>query len=485
MTADFLRITDNNGVYVYLDGSNSSNISLRSWTPSPGRIAASLTTSDRGGELASYYRESTTQTIDININDTPLNAQASMQQLQRFFEQQVRRQKNPRCLNPVDLEVKWADGYWWGTEILYGQVQWVDEPFGPSYAACEFRVRLILQCRPYFERIEYSSIELYNSISTSPTTDYLTVSCINDGTHDNWCEISSTATAGDLPSPAYLEIDRTDTGNCMGKIIVAQSAYADHSVFNPVLEGESATYKASGYTTPTLLTLSNGARVALNWQPTTGWQKLLAWDLSPTQMAAMKGELYQVWAAGSMSRNGATDGSVQYKMRLCTNYGSGAGKALVYQESDVYPSTTTTSLHKLAAFRFPPATTVPISAENITLELYGRGSDYFGTHTQIDFIHLTPTFGVREFTPIDSSDTNGRVGFRYQGTLHDRQRDQMSYTVDSVTPSDTLTHVATGSLMILPRKAQRLYFLWEDSGKSQLPTSMRIKLRYRPRRASL
>lgn len=495
-----IRLTDGTTT-VYLDGTNSSPWYTQAYTPMNGYINAVYAPRRIGADLISSRIDNvSSEPISLLLKHTGgvSAALAEVQKVNRLLRQTERTADDPRAVAPLYLEVATAgtSGTFWRSRIYSGELVWDQSALDWQYLNNVFKITGSWTRAPYFEGPE-KVVPVYNNYTSgSPTTDYLTVdpyTDTNSGTsgRDNWLQMDATAIGGDLPVTPYIELDRTDSQtSSMGTIVVAHGKYLDFSNFRPQIEGESASTMHSGAVVDSgspLLDRSNNQQLRIYWQPGTTWQRLASWDLSPTLLAACKGQLFDIWVRGGLGGGK----QVFYQARIVSDYwniytSDSPRRNAFWTGGEYY--TEAGSLHRLGTVRLPPSAGMPLAVENMKLELYGRGTGQKSDYTSIDFIFLAPAGSQRRYYPAGNIYTSAT--FLSTGTLHDRGYANGSYiggecyVTDSVA-GDIFAHRTEGRIELIPGIVQRMWFLYESTiGLTDAPR-MRVKIRVRERKATL
>lgn len=360
-------------------------------------------------------------------------------------------------------------------ELLDFRLQARDDSLRPWMAPARHAVILgYVERTPWFESSTEIELPLaaYNQVGSSVGGVTVFNHYQADENEANYVALRAYDILGDVPVPARLELTNLNA-TTVDRLWVGH-AVEDHTVSDyRRVQAEDATAGTDGTVTDVPeVVASGGAYTNLAWTG-TGAQHVASWTLSAARLAALRSRRCRLLMRCQGPPEEATL-RVQWKVSV-------AGVAL--WEGAWVPLTTNHSVQDMGEVRLF-AENIPLTNPmSLTLEVWGRGET--GLHEiQVDDLHLFPTATRRYYQRHYALPGLG------QGDVlrDDGPRDEL-YVYDPGSASQMLSGFAASGPrpLLIPGKAQRLYFLAELTN-GVAPTSgqsFTVKAYFRPRVRSL
>ncbi len=422
-----------------------------------------------GQEIYGATRNLVTDSIRLHLyGSTGADVQSKIASIERFLELCAHRQQSRTGDRGYLYLNLGSDSEDWRSEILSGQVQPETDTLRTLEAAGA-DVLLIITRRPFWETVTERELPLDNGSAGGPATGGVTIYNHDDGDsgHDNWVDVAAADVAGNLPSPLRLRMTN-NTGADILYFNFWQAINSHHSptTFAHIIEGESMvgiTQVADGGS-------SGGYFGRATW--TTLIQHavdLFKWSLPSALLTAAAGGFFRVLVRFA----NAPPTGMEFQLHIKTDLG--ASKSLWDG-----PKLTTTGnrLQDFGVVQLPPGVTGDGDVYYpVRLVISG---EYTGTsQLDIDFVQLTPADSTRWFKqlgygipPDDSIENNGPTGH-----IHN---------IDAATGQRLYLYEAYSAVLhIWPNRAQRLFFLFDETTGMNVNRTSLIRAWYRPRRSTL
>lgn len=345
----------------------------------------------------------------------------------------------------------------WGSRNLEVQIEWTRQGFweGPETALT------------------------LTSFATAANTT-VTVGNKSDSDAGNYVAIASTdIVLGDLPAPMKLTVTNTvPTSDAYGKfweMYVFHNVDSSPSVFNPWIEAESS----SDATSTTDVYSSNYAYHNLSWA-TTADTKLLLWVITNTQVDAAAGGRFAVFMIPSQS--GLPSSEIKYwSVKLLDQ--SQSGYELITQKAQ--DGTVSYQPWYIDTIRLLPTLQAATTFAPVYLELWGY-CPTTDTHTRsLDAIFLAPVSADSGWIKIVHTSLGGsNGGIAYNEKIVVNEYDDLVYHEASNKKQPTLAMYG-GPILLVPNKAQRLYFLFTVPTAYVRFQTASVSISYRPRYRTL
>jgi hypothetical protein len=398
-----------------------------------------------------------TETAEVFFTTGSASERTDIASINRLFEQ-ARRYQLLRIGSAVYVEYKpsASDAAYYRSEVKDGSIV-----IGNAQ-----RASIIWTRRPYWEGPE-TQIPLTNESATANTSG-LTVYNHDDLTanHDNYAGIVAADVIGDLPAPPRIEITNNyNSATDAGQVYIAHNVNSPPLVFDQILEGEEGT----GGTNTSDANSSGGYYKALSWAATTETD-LLTWQLSAIYLKNCAGNYFRFLMRLQASL-AYTDLWLRLKILMAST---------TAWQSELVLARSGHTLQEVATLQLPPY--MVGSGESMTDKTYlvlSARRNAGGTHTlDVDFAQLSPMDGWRNLQSI-------AYNTPYQAILMDDMIRGYTYT-DTAGGMFGNYYTNSSPIMLIPNKAQRLYFLHEAStGTAPIARTLSIKVYYRPRRSTI
>lgn len=288
-------------------------------------------------------------------------------------------------------------------------------------------------------------------------------------TNGNYTDIFSDV-AGDLPSPAKIQIENTKNGSDETKeFFIWNNDGIYYGNFNPLLEAEDAT--GATVTDHADATASGGNYSTLAWTATT--ETLIAtWDLTAANLTYAFGKRYAILARwfGAFPY---TNAYIRFKLTTTNDN--------VIWTGNLSLISSTRELAMLDVLRLPHHKF--ITGEDIQalkLKMYGF-RNAAGTHSiDLDYLQLSPIARESGWLRLLSADK----GIPYQDQfIYDGTNGEVYHRINSSGRYLTEFTVYGGPLMLTPNADFRIYYnTCNEAGAALIDQTFTVKMWYRARR---
>lgn len=461
-----LRVTDGTTT-IYLNGGTNSFYLTEGYapvTPELSVIEAAAQAVRDGGDVTAATRRNPVETVALAVvASTFATAQTALRGLETLLQQAIYRSNTGKG-DAVYVEYRAADsGDVYRSELLYGRVETDPETGTAGWVAVgALRCTVMWQRRYYWEGAR-TELALDNTSTGSKTTGGVTIYNHSDSTagHDNYVDIAAGDVGGVIPTPAEISMYNSyNSATRTWRAYIANNVFASPASFAHIIEAETTTYAAGGAAATVDAGSSNGYYQAATWAGDIETEAL-RFTLSAAFLDTAKGNRFRLLAR--FVTGGSTGLRVTVKVRM-------ASVTTVAQTPEV---TVSTGLNDLGILQLPPWLTGQTGLYELGLSLYGRLTG--GGTLNLDYIQLTPLDGYRMLVPRG-------YGAAYQATLVDDGITRALYVTWGGS-GKTGHYIGHGEpLMLLPTKAQRLYFLFTNSGGgTDIVRTHTVRIYYRPR----
>ena len=402
--------------------------------------------------------EDVTESGEIVLRATEANIRATVNEIERLFEQAARRQAGelvPRVYaeyRPVPNDTLWR------SEILEGRVTWSENPGLRRLKDINPTVKIgFAWRRRFFWEGAETEAELSTSGSGAALGGKILYNHDDSGTnHDNWVQIAPTQITGVLPAGV-----RVGVYNVMGsprtyrRLFLAVNALSDPANFSHILEAEN---RLSGGTVQGDANASNGNRVSFTLNDSS---VTLTWALPAATLQRAAGRLFRLLAT-VLSASGSPVGTVTPRIRDSANLNT-----LWRGETVAMPAAS--GIVDIGTLPLPPGGfSSGYGALTLTLTFTGTGT------WTLDFLQLTPTDSL--VIAAGLAPTPNNAGVIIDGI------DERSYVVNTDSTQYGYVAVSGGPLLLRPGTLQRLILLCETDNGFDPAMLMLVRVWYRPRR---
>lgn len=222
--AHLIEITDGTTTVPLIDSSSTMLLSWKPGTPERRIQRFEAPTIRDGAEIPIVTLSNVVESFEIRLFGLTREQQlARIRNLEMLFRSAERYQRF-RTGSPVYIRLR-PDGQTavFRSEILTGQVDWVEEALGLDWAASQFRVFVSFERRHFWESETETELPLRSAFTGA---NYVTggVAVQNPGTSSgasrNWVELQGSNVGGSLPSAIRLRI-RNDSTVPIARMMVA------------------------------------------------------------------------------------------------------------------------------------------------------------------------------------------------------------------------------------------------------------------------
>lgn len=459
--AHFIEITDGTTTVPLIDPNSTMLLSWKPGTPERRIQRFEAPTIMDGAEVPIVTLSNVVESFEIRLFGLTREQQLTrIRNLEMLFRSAERYQRF-RTGSPVYIRLR-PDGQTavFRSEILTGQVDWVEEALGLDWAASQFRVFVSFERRYFWESEAETEIPIRSAFTGG---NYVTggAAVQNPGTSGgasrNWVELQGSSVTGSLPSAIRLRV-RNDSSVPIARMMVG-TAYGSFGDF--VLEGESSTFRANTQWTVYDSSAMSGGQYIYGQVGGT-----LGWNLPAAKLSEFGGKTCRVFVRLFSA------GGFFLRAALRQNFATEqTATPQVFVPDPGY------SLAELGAIRIPPWSplSIPYQSGTITLESSGDAGKFIG----VDFVAFLPQDGYRMYA------TRGGVFVHQNYFLND---DRGRSYVTSANDAELVGEMpAFGNpLLLWPGRNARLYFLWVGwTGYPDPYAQATVQIFYRERRITL
>ena len=352
-----------------------------------------------------------------------------------------------------------ADYYY--TRILQARLE--PKPNSLAYTSGgSLGVDLVFTSEDHFDG-EPVALPLSNRNGTGVTSG-LTVSNHADSGHDNFVSIAANDLLTELPASLRLEITNSCATGELKDLWVGSYQYNRLSALPQLAyEGESAT----GGTDVSDANSSGGAFRRVSWTD-AGWNSLLYWTLSATNLSR-----YQGRAVMPILRlaNAHTYDDLQLRLVLK------AGNIILYEGATQWVNANLGYL-TFPPFRLPPAPLSGVlSAQAQALHLYGHKSNTDSYTLDLDHLQLLPLDAFTHY--------QGLVNLAQNDTLVDDAFEGLFHGVQGGYELSTHIPIQKGLFIQPEHHAKLVFFQSDDDDAAPIERTLSVRAYYRRRKRVL
>lgn len=428
---------------------------------------AALSATGQGTEIYESERQLVTESVRLWLYAaTGALVQAKIASIERFIEEAARRQRT-RTGDRGYLYIQMSsDTESWRSEIVSARLQAGDDGLR-HWANNGVEVLLIVTRRPFWEAVAEVELPLDNGSGGGKATGGCTIYNHDDAGsgHDNWVDVAAVDVAGNLPSPLRITLKDLSGSFFPRTFWQASNVFSSPSTFGHILEGEAAgganstadAYSSGGYFGRAPWTTEIVHSV-----------NLFRWDLSTSLLAAAAGNYFRVLCRFANSPPSGIE------LQLHLKFPTGTPLATLWSGSKFIASAHL--LQDLGVVQLPPG--IPSSShDGVALVL---SAEYTGTsQLDIDFVQLSPAESTRLLR---------QVGYQLEINdlvVNDGPEGRVYAVDDGSAVQWNIFEAYNNALFIWPNRAQRLYFLHDETASMTIARAWSVRAYYRPRRSTL
>lgn len=395
---------------------------------------------------------------------------ATIEKINLLFTQGREHQGNNTITTVYVERLTTPAGTWWRSELANGLQVPARDSLDSGTINGKYEIDITYTRKNWWEGTGVA-VPLSNANGTNVTTGLTIYNHDDTDTGmDNWVEIAAGAILGDLPTPAYIQVQNTTASRTMDNVYIGLNATSP-ALFNPILEAEDATGGVKQPGTADTTNYSGGYYREFTAASSTE-AVAFTWTITPTQMSAAGGQWYQP----ILRHVGGVGGKIRFRMEV-DGYPVWQGTQIAVDDGTAGAK----GLSLLRSLLLPPWNlflTSSIAQVNLIMTYQAAT----GSTLKCDFIQLTPVEQWIFVKYLFSWISNTRL------LVIDGITKQIFACYSNGTYQNTMFNSFGDFIHLEPAVKQRLYILRETNtvgNYTNVADTSKVTIYYRPRRLTL
>jgi hypothetical protein len=370
---------------VLLASSGNYLLSYKVVSSEPSQITYSTPLRNGSEYGIGKYNDVNEQMNVLLTADSVINLQFAYNQIEKFLHFAIKRQSIQRG-NRIFLVFQHVNGDEYRTEIKRGKIQFTDKGGDVGWVQLKAEVQISFTRSYYWESTAKIAVALTSKANVTPITTGVTVynHGDSDSGHATWFQIASSQIEGSINHPIEFHFENTyNDANRVTRMYVGMHDTGDVATYDPILQGESATW-IGGATTDSSADYANGQAKTYTWVHNNEFLAA-TWTLTGAQLNAAQGLSVRVLAK-IINPSSHVYGHLKIKYLALSTL----------DQTQEIQLDDNVEFQDFGILKLPPWQTNGDTPADLVLELYLRAvsSSHFIT---LDFLHLTPLDGWAEY----------------------------------------------------------------------------------------